>query len=77
MTNTLERAKQISEAYTDYNRLDKAKQELQKLQSGRSSLAIHYLNLDHHTISQAVDRVDKDLDSDYNRLTNLVEGREI
>ncbi len=76
MIDTLERAEQIASNLTQYKRYDKAKQELYRMQDGRASLTLQLLELDHHTISKAIDTADKEADSLYTRLTSLVNGRE-
>jgi len=69
MSNVIEQAKIISRALAEHKQVTKAVNELYGLREGKTSRALSYLELDHHTINKAIDTASKDSDDAYTKLT--------
>ena len=68
----IEQAELISGALTQHKQIDKAVNDLRAMQQGRMSRTLAYLELDHHTLSRAVNSAEQDSDETYTKLTFLV-----
>ena len=69
MSNVIEQAEIISRALAEHKQVTKAVNELYQIREGKSSRALSYLELDHHTINRAIDTASKDSDDAYTKLT--------
>ncbi len=65
----IEQAETISRALTEHKQISKAVNELFSIREGKTSRALAYLELDHHTINRAIDSASKDSDDAYTKLT--------